>query len=330
MVRHAAPHKKNSFDTSAPAVVVRPLREPDLAAATLVMRRAFGTFLGAPDPDRFMADRNYVRSRWRADPTAALVAVANGEVVGSNLVTGWGSVGFFGPLTVAPELWDRGIATQLLGPTLELFAAWQTTHTGLYTFSHSPRHVALYQTFGFWPRFLTALMSRPVAPPDTAHPPDLYSSVPGDDRLGVLAQCRELTSLLHDGLDLEREIRAVARQHLGETVLVWGDTRLDAFGVCHLGADTEAGAGGCYVKFGAARPGPGAGDRFQRLLAACIGLAAARSLTRVDAGVSLARDDAFRAMRRAGFQTQNQGVCMHRPNEPGYHRSGVFVIDDWR
>ncbi len=50
----------------------------------------------------------------------------------------------------------------------------------------------------------------------------------------------------------------------------------------------------------------------------------------MDAGVSLARDDAYRAMRGAGFRTQLQGVCMHRPNEPGYHRAGVFVIDDWR
>jgi hypothetical protein len=50
----------------------------------------------------------------------------------------------------------------------------------------------------------------------------------------------------------------------------------------------------------------------------------------VDAGVSLARDDAYRAMRGAGFRTLLQGVCLHRPNESGYHRPGVFVIDDWR
>ena len=316
--------------TDTPVVEVRALRESDLVAATHVMQRAFGTFLGAPDPDRFMADRNYVRSRWRADPTSALAAVVDGEVVGSNLVTGWGSVGFFGPLTVIPELWNRGVASRLLEPTLELFTARHATHTGLYTFAHSPKHVALYQKFGFWPRFLTAIMSRPVDGHDTAAAPDRYSSVAPDDRTGVLGQCRELTSAILDGLDLEREIRAVAAQQLGDTVLVWDGARLGAFGVCHLGADTEAGAGGCYVKFGAARPGPGVTDRFDRLLGACIDLASARGLTRVDAGISLARDEAYRAMRRAGFRTQIQGVCMHRPNEPGYHRAGVYAIDDWR
>ena len=106
-----------SPSTATPVVEVRALRESDLVAATHVMQRAFGTFLGAPDPDRFMADRNYVRSRWRADPTSALVAVVDGKVVGSNLVTSWGSVGFFGPLTVTPELWNRGVASRLLEPT---------------------------------------------------------------------------------------------------------------------------------------------------------------------------------------------------------------------
>ncbi len=320
----------NSSLRSEPVVEVRALVESDLAAATRVMQRAFGTFLGAPDPDRFMTDRNYVRSRWRADPSAALTAVVDGKVVGSNLVTAWGSVGFFGPLTVAPEWWNRGVASRLLEPTLALFTAWKTAHTGLYTFPHSPRHVGLYQKFGFSPRFLTAVMSRPVDGQDDAKAPDLAASVGSSEGSGVLEQCRTLTHAIHDGLDLEREIRAVATQQLGETVLVWDSARLAAFAVCHLGADTEAGAGGCYVKFGAARPGPGVSDRFDRLLDACVGLARSRGLSRVDAGVSLAREEAYRAMRRAGFRTEIQGVCMHRPNEPAYHRPGVYAIDDWR
>jgi hypothetical protein len=34
-----------------------------------------------------------------------------------------------------------------------------TRHTGLFTFAHSAKHVALYQKFGFHARFLTAIMS---------------------------------------------------------------------------------------------------------------------------------------------------------------------------
>ena len=118
-------------------IEVRALEEPDLAAATRIMQRAFGAFLGAADPARFMADRNFVRSRWRADPSAALAALVDGDVVGSNFAARWGSVGCFGPLTVAPDCWDRGVASRLLEPTLDLFAAWDVTHAGLFTFPHS-------------------------------------------------------------------------------------------------------------------------------------------------------------------------------------------------
>jgi len=53
-------------------------------------------------------DAGYVRTRWRADPTAAFGAEVGGELVGSNFATRWGSVGFFEPLTIRPDLWASG------------------------------------------------------------------------------------------------------------------------------------------------------------------------------------------------------------------------------
>src|SRR5690349_18817511 len=146
-----------------PAVTVRPLREQDLPVAGRSMRLAFGTFLGMPEPLKFMGDADYARTRWIADPSAAFAAELAGELVGTNFATRWGSVGFFGPLTIRPDLWDRGIAQLLLGPTMDLFDRWGLRHAGLFTFPNSAKHLALYQKFGFWPRFLTALMEIPVA-----------------------------------------------------------------------------------------------------------------------------------------------------------------------
>jgi hypothetical protein len=88
-------------------VTIRPLLERDLAAADRIFRLAFGTSLGLPDPLQFAGDSDWVRTRWLADPSTALAAELDGELVGSNFVTGWGSVGFFGPLSVRPDLWDR-------------------------------------------------------------------------------------------------------------------------------------------------------------------------------------------------------------------------------
>jgi hypothetical protein len=45
-------------------VSVRPLREGDLQEADRIMRLAFGTFLGLPEPMTFMGDASYVRTRW--------------------------------------------------------------------------------------------------------------------------------------------------------------------------------------------------------------------------------------------------------------------------
>ena len=90
-------------------ITVRPLREADLSAADRICRVAFGTFLGLPNPATFMGDADYVRTRWLADPTAAFAALVDGEIVGSNLATEWGSIGFFGRLSVRPDLWGRGI-----------------------------------------------------------------------------------------------------------------------------------------------------------------------------------------------------------------------------
>src|SRR5688572_7867862 len=144
-------------------VRIRPLEEADLGEADRIMRLAFGTFLGLPDPGSFMGDADYVRTRWAADPTCALAAEADGRLVGTNFVTRWGSVGFFGPLTVDPSLWDQGVARALLDATMPIFDGWGVTHAGLFTFPGSPKHVALYQSYGFLPRFLTPVLAKTLA-----------------------------------------------------------------------------------------------------------------------------------------------------------------------
>lgn len=311
-------------------VTIRPLQEADLDEADRVMRIAFGTFLGLPDPATFMGDGAYVHPRWRMDPSAAFVAEMEGMVVGSNFATRWGSVGFFGPLSVRPDLWDRGIASRLMEPVLARFAAWGTRLAGLFTFAHSPKHAALYQKFGFWPRFLTAIMS--CAPAIRGREPrwSRYSTVPGSERGALLAECRILTGAVYDGLDLEREIEAVDAHRLGDSLLVWDDGALVGLAVCHYGAGTEGGSTSCYVKFAAARPGRQAAEHFTSLLDACAAHAAAHRLPRICAGVNLGRHDAYRRMLEHGFRTDRQGVAMHRGNDGGYNRPEVFVIDDWR
>src|SRR5580692_1896849 len=142
------------------AIKVSLLKQPELEEAHRIVRLAFGTFLGMRDPLEFMGDRNLIAPRFGSTHVKVLAAREHGRLIGSNVVTRWGSFGFFGPLTVLPEYWDRGVAQRLLEATMTIFERWGLRHTGLFTFPQSAKHVALYQKFGYWPRYLTAIMTR--------------------------------------------------------------------------------------------------------------------------------------------------------------------------
>jgi GNAT superfamily N-acetyltransferase len=313
------------------SAIVRPMTQSDLPAARRISRIAFGTFLGAPDPENFWADRDLVYGRFGAEHVASFAAELDGALVGSNFVTRWGSVGFFGPLTVHPGQQGKGIAKTLVEAVSAQLDSWGTRHAGLFTFPQSPLHLALYGKFGFRARFLTAIMIARAEAGGTAVPWSRYSELSESEREAAVKGCRELTEEIYEGLDLGAEIRTIAARKLGDTVLL-GDagSRLAGFAVCHWGVESEAGEGCLFVKFGAVRPGPGAEERFARLLDCCGALALSVGMPNLLAGVNLAREEAYRHMVARGFRAEIQGVTMHRPNDAGYSQAGVYVLDDWR
>jgi hypothetical protein len=149
------------------------------------------------------------------------------------------------------------------------------------------------------------------------------------ERSAALSACRQLTNGVYPGLDVTPEVESIARQSLGDTVLM-EDRDLVGLATCRVGPDSEAGSGVCYIKFGAAAPGPRAREHFGRLLEACEVFAENTGATRMVAGVNAARREAYEEMLSRGFSIMRPGVAMHRPNEPGFSRPGVFVMDDWR
>ncbi len=151
------------------SIKVGPLKQSELEEADRIVRLAFGTFLGVPNPLDFMGDRTFMKPRWHSTHVKVIAAREGGRLIGSNVVTRWGSFGFFGPLTVLPEYWDRGVATRLLESTMPIFDRWGLRHTGLFTFPHSAKHVGLYQKFGYWPRYLTAIMTLTPEARQTPH-----------------------------------------------------------------------------------------------------------------------------------------------------------------
>jgi GNAT superfamily N-acetyltransferase len=307
------------------------LKKAELGEADRIVRLAFGTFLGVPNPLEFLGDRTFMLSRFGSPNVRVLAARDGGRLIGSNVVTRWGSFGFFGPLTVLPEYWDKGVAQALLAATMKTFDAWGLRHTGLFTFPHSAKHVGLYQKFGYWPCYLTAVMTRQpdAAGPAPAVPPVLLSALSRKDREQAIEACAKLTRGIHKGLDLSGEIRSTLAQRTGEVVLSYSRRVLEGFAICMIGPGSEGGEKLCYIKFGAARAGADAGARFNRLLAACAAFAESHGVA-IEAGVNLARQDAFRRMRDHGFRVSMQGVAMQRPHNEGFNRVDAYVMDDWR
>jgi hypothetical protein len=75
--------------------------------------------------------------------------------------------------------------------------------------------VGLYQKYGFWPRFLTAVMTSPMRPDPARPAPVRLSAVDEADRPGVMAAVRELSDAVYPGLDVSREIESVRARGWG-------------------------------------------------------------------------------------------------------------------
>jgi GNAT superfamily N-acetyltransferase len=309
-------------DTGLPAI--RRARAGELEVAQEIVNVAFATQFGLPSVEAF-GDRMTLAPRWHADPENVIVAELDGRIVGSNAITTWGTFGWFGPLTVRPELWNRGIARALLDATMERFAARGTTTEALYTFASSPKHLALYQRYGFWPRRLTATLARaPVGAESTAF--RRLSAVEPAARAAAIAALAPITAALRDGLDVSVEMRIVLEQRLGD-VLVIDDARgrPAAFAVCHAGRGSEAGSNAVSVKFGAAT---GAAP-FAALLDAVLAYGATAGVDRVVVPVNTAREAAYRAALAAGFAIAHVGVAMIRGDD-AYDHPDAWVIEDHR
>lgn len=301
---------------------IRAVAPDELDAVDRLVRVAFGTFLGLPDPTQTFGDADVVRTRARHSPEDTLVALEGDELVGAVQVARWGSAGVLGPLAVAPERWDSGVGRALIEAALARVDASGATLTGLFTFPSSPKHVTLYHRVGFAPQHLVAVMACPVAPSDRA-PTTLAEVGAGPAELAALAA---VSGAHYPGLDLSREVEAVLGQGVGD-VVVLDDGR--GFALCHLGAG-EAASGVCYVKFAAVAPGPSAPGEFAALLADVEALAHRAGLATLEAGVDTGRTAAYAALSGWGWRTQFLGVRMSRPDLVGWSAPSAYVLDDLR
>ncbi len=350
-----------------PSVLVGQLRETELEEAGRIVRLAFGTFLGLPNPLEFMGDRDFFSPRWRSPNTSVLAARDNGKLIGSNVVTRWGSFAFFGPLTILPDYWNRGVAQQLLAATINVIDRWGVRRSGLFTFPNSLKHVGLYQKFGYWPGYLTAIMKRAPAAPSltpakgaTAVPESLHPGTGSPS--GVFLKktppfaephrARELWNRSGPVL-LSALTRSARQQAIAACAKLAGriEQGLDLGGEIRAVVAQRTGevlllyARNTLHAFAVCMHGPGSeggekvcyvkfaaassAERFEGLLDAIDAIANEWG-AEVEAGVSTACADAFQRMRSRGYRPEGLGIAMQRPHGDGFTRPGAYVLSDWR
>ncbi len=253
-------------------VSIRLLREKDLPTADRIMRLAFGTFLGPSGTDQI-----HGRRRLRAH------ALAGGSLRGhrsgvrrrnrrQQFRHALGQRRFFRAAHDPPGfVGSRNRAAAAAADDGSIREMGRAARRAVYVCQqHEAREACTRNSAsgpGISPRSWRFLFPRKPCPRPRRWARFSDLSV-GDKELCIQA-CTKLTNSVYEGLDVQREIRAVDDQQLGDTVLTWGGGELTGFAVCHAGPGTEAGSGKCYIKFGAVRSGKSAAQEFRHLLEAC-------------------------------------------------------------
>ena len=148
--------------------------------------------------------------RLRLWPEAGWALDLDGQLAATALMIRWGSVCVLGPVTVAPEHWSKGLARALMPQLLEIVDRGDFALAGLVTHPQSPKHVRLYESFGYRMQRTTAVMAKPVA--NESEPTREFSRAPATERPFLLEAMRALTDDIFPGLDVTAE--AVPRRGL--------------------------------------------------------------------------------------------------------------------
>ena len=335
----------------ASKVQIRRVKKGDLSRIRDVIEQTFADFLErqlGTRPRQAFGGAQYVHHRWLMEPWGCFVAEEdNAKIVGTALAVNWGSVGLLGPVAVLTNYQNQTIGQQLIRAVEDFFEENKVLLHGAVTYPTSPKHLLLYQRFGYRAKFLTAVMTRvldraPVARPPVASvapkPPvkqpgvtvRKYSSLEESKKKATLARLHRITNGVCKGLDLAKEIEIVDGLALGDTLLLERGKDLLGFAVYHAPGVSEAPAGALYVKYLAIDPAHKKVEYLEHFVAAIEELAQELGLARVIVPVYVKYHAAYSTLLRLGYQIEVTMVRMQRGKQEDYEDPTHLVLDDWR
>ncbi len=324
-------------------IKVRRVRKGDLSRIREVVESAFGDFferqLGSR-PRQVFGGAQYVHHRWLMEPWGCHVAEENeGKIVGASIAVCWGTLGLSGPVAVLTPYQNQNVAQGLLRAAQGFFDENHVLLQGVVTYPYSPKHLVLYQKFGFKPRALVAITAKSLERRESAPPTKLvrgapevlrFSTYEESKKKGLLGRLKGLTGKIYRGLDLTKEIEIVDGLALGDTLLLEKDRAVLGFALCHTPGVSEAPQGSLYIKYAAIDPSRRRPEHFAQLLQACEEFGAAAGCQRIIAPVYTGYWRAYQTLLASGYHMDMLMIRMKRGKHDEYEREDDYVLDDWR
>jgi ribosomal protein S18 acetylase RimI-like enzyme len=271
------------------------------------------------------------------EPWGCFVAEeGDGKIVGAALAVMWGTVGVVGPIAVLTNYQNQDIGQQLLAACQEFFDENKAALAGASTYPYSPKHLMLYQKFGYRPRGLVVVTGkhldrREPAPPARPARPGLgvrrYSTLEEAKKKPAMARLRRITNGIWRGL---KEVEIVDGLALGDTLLLEKGREIVGFAICHLPPNSEAPHGSAYVKFLAIDQRHQKPEHLHALLGGVEDLAVSVQLGQVVAPAYTYYWNAYQALLERGYRIDFTMVRMKRGKQEDVEDPASLVLDDWR
>jgi ribosomal protein S18 acetylase RimI-like enzyme len=299
-----------SKNVTAPQIAVRTMREADLDAVLKITNDAFRGLVQSNTgrrPEGPLFASSLGRYRLEVDPRGCHVALSGDEVVGANFSVLRGTLGWFGPLAVRPDVQGHGIAQRLVMECLRSAEERGVRLMGLETLANSAQHVHLYLKLGFRPSWTGISFRGEVRDGQIPRDVDVDGAIP---KLGYL----------YPGYDATNDARAARAAKVGVT-LTYGD----GLAICHyintLWTDTSI----VYV------PLVVAPDRkiFDALVRAVEAVAREHGKTHVVTQVPGSSWATQEALLEHGYETGGAALRMKRGENLDYDAGSIYYCDDW-
>jgi GNAT superfamily N-acetyltransferase len=220
---------------------LRTMRESDIRHVNLLLSKSFthaNLQYGLKTHRIPLCKQSFLKMYLAANPQGAFVIDMAGDVVAFLFSRLWGTVGWIGPLGVAPEKAGSGYGRQIVSTGVDYLKKQGATTIGLEMTAQSCRNLAFYTKLGFRPAGLTVDLVKTLIPDrlsgnDATFELIRLSELQEEKSTQWLAQLQDLWERLEPGLDYSCEIRNVKQWEFGEARLFVKNDAVCGFVIAH-------------------------------------------------------------------------------------------------